>query len=967
MQMHRFTPRSFRIARVSLAGLLLVHTASAQSPLLPIDPGEVVATCHSGYNPYDPSDPTGYVVVLFDARDPVGNGAVLDQPWFTDFFHNEVAPTTAADIWNVANLGEVFGVSLDDQVPPNIYVSASTVYGKYEDTGGTNIGFGPAGGGGVYRLDGTTGDISICASLFNTGPGLGNVAHDDTHDQLYVSNFEDGLIYRIDALTCVVRDTFDHGLDGRPQEGLPTIPDDGMPGFSGFGRRIWGLDDFGGRLYYAVWNEDMGCHTFSPNFDPLRGCLDPLLVENEIWSVAIDPASGGFVAGSAQLEVSIPGMIDGAGGWPDNEVSNPVADIEFTASGKMLLAERSRLEDTGLGRTTGPPTSGAWDAHRSRVLEYTGSSGSWAMSPVSMYRIGWAYYATTQLSWNSSGGVAPDCDENVWASGDAIHFKFPTPVGRYVYGLQRIPSGGNAASTPYATSTSYLIDLDGITNSAGQVHKTQVGEVDIYAPACECLFTSNIDVECPPPGADGYSVSFDVTNMSGQTAEFALLTPIGGFTLDPDVIDIPTLPDGATTTVTTTVFGATPGEEICFRLTLATNNLEECCTGEVCVTLPECDCLVVVDSSAVCDAAGCVTYTATLQNYTGVDVEHIFLVLPSGVSASPDSFHFSGSPIPPFGTTTIVTTICGATPGEELCFLASMHDALLDECCAEELCFVVPQCDDGSGQDYCLTTRVVPCCPQTLTGNITLTICNTGTIDKTYDWSVDGLAPGGGCTATLPASAFTPPNGAVFVAAGSCMDVTISVDCTGLFGPAGPECANYGVTVTEQQGGEPYLCDGYVHAAMDDTAKHDDPAGIVDLPVGTARTLRFEVFDLDGDQGGVPYRIADFGPDGEFDHYLISLDGLPPGTPVTGMANATPGNPVIISVNARFDPEAPLGLLDVIGIDVDLDGDGLLERAAEIDVRAASSFNPPPGNRRLPPGNRRPPVSGGGAGTGSGG
>ena len=56
-------------------------------------------------------------------------------------------------------------------------------------------------------------------------------------------------------------------------------------------RRVWGLNVFDNRLYYAVWSEDLA-HGSST-------------VNNEIWSVGFDPM-GLPDAATAKLEISLP-------------------------------------------------------------------------------------------------------------------------------------------------------------------------------------------------------------------------------------------------------------------------------------------------------------------------------------------------------------------------------------------------------------------------------------------------------------------------------------------------------------------------------------------------------------------------------------------------------------------------------------------------------------------------------------
>ena len=516
------------------------------------------------------------------------------------------------------------------------------------------------------------------------------------------------------CLTCVdVANTYDHGLSARPNEGLAPIGDDATRAFTPFGRRIWGLENHEGRLYYAVWNEDSGCDPVYSLFDSTRGCLKIGAVENEIWSVAIDPTTGALLPATAIREFMTPPLNDGPNGFSD-QASNPVADIEFTRTGKMLLAERVRLKDVGRGvAPTIPP--GLCDAHRARVLEYTGTSGNWSASPLNTYRVGWGYTNQNNLSYNSAGGVAADCDDNVWCSGDYLHLNHPSSVGRYVYGLQRIPAGGNAAATT-ATSTSYLIDLDGNTAGiGGMVYKTQIGDVELY-PGCECMHVVVTDVDCPLDGAGGYSVTLDVTNLTGKDIEHLQFAPLGAFSIQPGSIDIATLPHGATTSVKVVVDGAAGGEEICFVVGLLDDAFALCCEDEVKLTLPDCDCLEVLDATIECDPAnpGAYLLTATLKNLTPNLIHHVFLVFPGGEIATPNYFDFSSQPIGFCGTFTFQTTLTGVTPGALLKFFVSVHDGVLEECCAQEIEVLPPPCDMDPSQDYCLTTTIVPCCPLTL-------------------------------------------------------------------------------------------------------------------------------------------------------------------------------------------------------------------------------------------------------------
>ena len=79
------------------------------------------------------------------------------------------------------------------------------------------IGIDSAAGGIVYKIDGSTGQAFVFATLpqqvvtltnedcesldiatrTNSGVGLGKIVYDEINDQYFVSNIEDGRIYRI--------------------------------------------------------------------------------------------------------------------------------------------------------------------------------------------------------------------------------------------------------------------------------------------------------------------------------------------------------------------------------------------------------------------------------------------------------------------------------------------------------------------------------------------------------------------------------------------------------------------------------------------------------------------------------------------------------------------------------------------------------------------------------------------------
>jgi hypothetical protein len=93
---------------------------------------------------------------------------------------------------------------------------------------------------------------------------------------------------------------------------------------------------------------------------------------------------------------------------------------------------------------------------------------------------------------------------------------------------------------------------------------------------------------CLPNG--DYSYTFTVTNNSGHDISQLLLTPIQGstFTIAPQLATFTSaLHNGQSTTLTTTIRGAKPGDKVCFYVSLLADK-EACCNKQVCLKMPDC-------------------------------------------------------------------------------------------------------------------------------------------------------------------------------------------------------------------------------------------------------------------------------------------------------------------------------------------------------------------------------------------
>ena len=245
--------------------------------------------------------------------------------------------------FTAAQIGQVFGVALDGDLPPNIYVAATSAYGlpivapgadgqlRHIKSGAPKAVFMPGlwrpqgGPGSIWKVEGATGRVSLFANVSlvgraNSGPALGGLAYDPGSKSLFVADRESGLIYRL-TIDGRILDHYDHGVTGRQAQGLPSVPwnsqqpmditsphfdstDPATWNYAAPERRVFGLAVFQHRLYYAV--------------------ADGL----QIWSVGLN-ADGSF-GGDAVIELEVPPSIG----------PTEVSKIAFDEQARMFLAER---------------------------------------------------------------------------------------------------------------------------------------------------------------------------------------------------------------------------------------------------------------------------------------------------------------------------------------------------------------------------------------------------------------------------------------------------------------------------------------------------------------------------------------------------------------------------------------------------------------------------------------------------
>ncbi|MDX2159583.1 MAG: peptidoglycan-binding protein, partial [Hyphomicrobiaceae bacterium] len=499
--------RRWLSALLGLLALTISGITSAQSPNSPgLRPGEAFVTRYSGTAGIPSAiDLDGVVGSIIDVRSP-GQPA-LGQHWLNEPQRAEI---------RARDVGQVFGVALDEASPPNIYVTATAAFGLHRtaDNRGWMPGmWGPQGGPGtIYKLSAVNGyRPTVLANVTldgraNSGAALGNIAFDKWHNQLLVSDLETGMIHRISVTDGRDLGRYDHGEQGRPRfydtekgamSALPAvsfdrnsrarITDCSRESFSrtpecwniaDFRRRIWGLgvrkDEATGetRVYYAVWGSNgFGNPSFPQASDEEK--------RNSVWSVALT-ATGDFDPSRITRELSMPDFFVDPAEVAQQGRSNPVSDVAFPQCGDsrtMLLAERGGMRNLGLSA----PAAFA-HPHQSRVLRYSaGDDDSWALA--GRYDVG--FYdrrgqKEPRIRAGSAGGAAfgyaytrqakidtAAPNKLIWMTGDALcspQGPCFNPAankrtdGSHVHGLQGTPETLLEGLLPEVTPVATLAD-----------------------------------------------------------------------------------------------------------------------------------------------------------------------------------------------------------------------------------------------------------------------------------------------------------------------------------------------------------------------------------------------------------------------------------------------------------------------------------------------------------------------------
>lgn len=370
---------------------------------------------------------------------------------------NQAANVSTIQTWTTADFegASIFSTAVNPK-DGTIYAIASPLHASAVNT--ETVLFDTTIDPKVFKIDAVTGVVTRIAEL-SGNLGLGYIDFDAVHEQLFLTNMDDGKIYRLNT-DGVILSSFD-----------PLSADNGIIGqLPALGDRVLGVsfNPINKRVYYSVWSNHYDRTNVSTN---INGTF------NTIRSIALD-ANGAFIGASDQLEITIP---HGASGF---NLTTPVGDIAFNRAGdKVLLAELPLGENTSTNQIVTVAYIGV-------LREYQLAGGTWNIEPTYSSNEEGKYDIGSQIFYkgrNSRGGVdwgyesvtgttINGDDSYIIATGDALHIN--AIEGDNIFGLQFMPAtGGNIAN-------SILIDLD---NNTANENLYAYGDIDVYKDYCANL------------------------------------------------------------------------------------------------------------------------------------------------------------------------------------------------------------------------------------------------------------------------------------------------------------------------------------------------------------------------------------------------------------------------------------------------------------------------------------------------
>ncbi len=445
----------------------LINILGESKAQLPLNYGDAVITHSPTKQLSTGSSNLGIVVRVIKTANtstaPFGPGS---SNWnISPFGTKPVNWTAPQGRWSVDSLGTVFGITLDDNFNPNIYVSSTQIYNA-----------GASFERKIWKLNNTTGSRSLVYDFGNAGRSLGNLKYVRIGgvENIYVSDWQTGQIQRVTGnsvgiSTWSLKQPFQPMF---PDSDTLTKPYVNMA--YGLGVRNVGGGNY--RLYYARIS------TF-PNSN-LAGAYG----NNEIYSIGLN-GSGNFTGTEQKEKINVILNKDRAKWDGYTSQTNPpdlditctilpvIADLAFTSDGAKMLIGQQSWQSFG---SIAPHNSGVYE------IKFNLSTGQWDNSG-DLFPSGGSIFGlncvntSASTNFNCTGGISYSnnilrkdsgysCDTTVWFSTDYN--------ANYVYGIQGMRSdGGNV-------DNSIRIDAD---DDLAFYDKNHLGDVEVYKKPMQCI------------------------------------------------------------------------------------------------------------------------------------------------------------------------------------------------------------------------------------------------------------------------------------------------------------------------------------------------------------------------------------------------------------------------------------------------------------------------------------------------
>jgi len=186
------------------------------------------------------------------------------------------------------------------------------------------------------------------------------------------------------------------------------------------------------------------------------------------------------------------------------------------------------------------------------------------------------------------------------SGGYTYSFTVTNTSGHDVNQILLTPAGGGLTLSEHTfdillhngQSTTITVDIGNVKPDAKHCFYVTLMTKD--GPCCtievcpelpDCCGTATGKFECDPKGE--YRGTFTIVNTSPNVIKNIYLYPPAGVTMSQTYFAVTLAPGQSFTTPVISIKGAKPGR-FCFRISMHTADMKDCCSIEVCIVLPEC-------------------------------------------------------------------------------------------------------------------------------------------------------------------------------------------------------------------------------------------------------------------------------------------------------------------------------------------------------------------------------------------